>query len=97
MDFLPSGALDVEDRRLEHAAERERLLGFLLLTARELLDRILEVLVEIAAELRHVRAAGREDPLAVRVVRQRVEQVLERQVRVAPRGRFPVSDGQDDF
>ena len=97
MDFLPSGALHVEHRRLEHAPERERLLGFLLLTARELLDRILEVLVEIAAELRHVGAAGREDPLAVRVVRQRVEQVLERQVRVAPRGRFAIGDGEDDF
>ena len=97
MDFLPSGALHVEHRRLEHAPERKRLLGLFLLTARELLDRVLEVLVEIAPELRHVGAAGREDPLAVRVVRQRVEQVLERQVRVAPRGRFAVGDGQDDF
>ena len=97
MDFLPPGALHVEHRRLQHAPERERLLGLLLLAARELLDRILEVLVEIAAQLRHVRAAGGEDPLAVGIVRQRVEQVLERQVRMPPRGRFPVGDGQDDF
>ena len=58
MHFLPAGALHVEHRRLEHAPERQRLLGLLLLTARELLDRILEVLVEIAPQLRHVGAAG---------------------------------------
>ena len=97
LHFLPSRALHVEHRRLQHAPERERLLGLLLLTARELLDRVLKVLVEIAPELRHVGAAGGEDPLAVRIVRQRVEQVLERQVRVTPRGRFAVGDGQDDF
>ena len=53
----------------------------------------LQVPVEIVAQLRQVGAAGGEDPLAVRVVRQRVEQVLERQVRVppraSPRGRRP--------
>ena len=97
VDFLPSGALHVQHRRLEDAPERERLLGLLLLAARELLDRVLEVLVEIAPELRHVGAAGGEDPLAVGIVRQRVQQVLERQVRVTPRGRLAIGDGQDDF
>ena len=82
---------------LQHAAERQRLLRLLLLAARELLDRLLQVLVEIAAELRQVGAARREDPLAVGVVRERVEQVLERQVRVPPRGRFAIGDGQNDF
>ena len=46
---------------------------------------LVEVLVEVAAELRQIGAAGGEDPLAVGVVRQRVEQVLERQVRMPPR------------
>ena len=46
---------------------------------------------------REVGAAGAEDPLAVGVVRQRVEQVLERQVGVAPRDRFAERDVQDDF
>ena len=31
--FLPPGALHVQHRRLQHAAERERLLGLLLLAA----------------------------------------------------------------
>ncbi len=38
-----------------------------------------------------------EDPLAVGIVRERVQQVLERQVRMPPRGRLAVRDGQDDF
>ena len=57
----------------------------------------LQVLVEIAAQLRQVGAAGGEDPLAVRVVRQRVEQVLERQVRVPARRRLAVRDREHDF
>ena len=85
LHFLPSGALHVQHRRLQHAAERERLLRLLLLAAAELLDRLLQVLVEIAAQLRQIRAARGEDPLAVLIVRERVEQVLERQVRVTPR------------
>ena len=63
----------------------------------ELLDRLLQVLVEILAQLRQVGAAGGEDPLAVRIVRERVEQVLERQVGMPPRGRLAVGDGQHDF
>ena len=59
--------------------------GSLLLAARELLDRLVEVLVEVAAQPRQIGAAGGENPLAVRIVRERVEQVLERQVRVPPR------------
>ena len=97
LHFLPAGALDVEDRGLEHAAERERLFRFLLLSARELLDRFLQVLVEVPAELRQVGAACREDSLAVRIVCQRVEQMLQRQMRVTARRGFPVRDRQHDF
>ena len=96
LHFLPARALHVQHRRLQHAAERQRLLRLLLLAARELLDVLVEVLVEIAAELRQIGAARGEDPLAVRVVRQRVEQVLQRQVRMTPRGRLAVGDREDD-
>ncbi len=95
--FLPARALHVQHRRLQHAPERQRLLRLLLLAARELFDRFVQILVEIAAQLRHVGAAGREDPLAFGIVRERVEEVLEREVRVTPRGRLTVRDGQDDF
>ena len=97
MNFLAAGALDVQDRRLEHTAERQRLLGFLLLTASELLDRVLKVLVEIPPQLRHVGAAGREDSLAVGVVRQGVQQVLEREVRMTPSRGLAVGDSQNNF
>ena len=46
---------------------------------------------------RQVGAAGGEDPLAVGIVRERVEQVLEREVGVPARDRLAVGDGQDDF
>ena len=84
LDFLPAGALHVEDRRLEHAAERQRLFRLFLLAARELLDGFFQVLVEVLAKLREVGAARSQNALAVRIVRQRIEQVLERQVRVLP-------------
>ena len=85
LHFLAAGALDVQHRGLQDAAEGERLFRFLLLAARELLDRFLQVLVEILAQLRQIGAAGGEDPLAVRIVGERIEQVLEREVGVPPR------------
>jgi hypothetical protein len=97
LDLLPARTLDVEDGRLEHPAERERLLGLLLLPTAVLLDRVLQILVEILAQFRQVSAARREDPLPVVVVRERIEQVLQRQMCVSPRGRLPVGDRQDDF
>ena len=52
---------------------------------------------EVAAQLRQIGAARGENPLAVRIVRQRVQQMLERQVRVTPGGRLAIGDGEDDF
>ena len=46
----------------------------------EPLDRFVEVGAERAPQRRQVRAAGGEDALAVGIVRERVEQVLERHV-----------------
>jgi hypothetical protein len=97
LHLLTPRALHVEDGGLQHAAERERLIRLALLAARELLDRFLQVVVQLAPKLRQVRAAGGEDLLAVRVVREGVEQMFQRQVRVPPRRRLAEGDGQHDF
>ena len=97
VDLLTPGALHVKHRRLEHAAEGKRLLRLLLLPASKLLDGFLQVLVEIAAELRHVGAAGTQDALPLRIMRERIEKVLQREVRVAPRRGFAIGDGQNDL
>ena len=83
LDFLPLRTLDVEHRRLEHAAKRRGLLRIAFLTPLEPLDRFVEVAVEVAPEPRQIGAAGLENALPVGVVGQRVQQVLERQVQVA--------------
>ena len=46
--LLTAGALDVQHGGLQHAAERQRLLGLRLRPAAELLDRLREVRVEVA-------------------------------------------------
>ncbi len=97
LHFLAPGALDVQDGRLQHAAERQRLFGLLLLPAGELLDRLFEIPVEILAKLRQVGAARGQDALAIGVVGERVQQVLEREVGMPPRGRLSIGNGQDDF
>ena len=79
--FLTAGALDLQHRALEHPAEGQRLLGLLRLP-RELLDAIVQVTVEILAQLRQIGAAGDQDPLAVLVVGQHVEQMLDREMGV---------------
>ena len=61
------------------------------------LDRFVEVRAERAPQRRQVRAAGGEDSLAVGIVREGVEQVLEREIRVPPRDRFAERDGENDF
>ena len=71
--------------------------GSSLAAARQLLDRLVEVGVQVAAQLPQVGAAGREDALAVGVVEQRVEQMLEREVRVAARHRLAEGDVEDDL
>ncbi len=49
------------------------------------------------AQRRQVRAAGGEDSFAVRIVREGVEQVLEREIRVTARDRFAERDVKNDF
>ena len=50
-----------------------------------------------AAERRQVRPAGGEDALAVRVVGEGIQQVLEREVRVPPRDRLAERDSEHEF
>jgi hypothetical protein len=50
-----------------------------------------------AAKRRQVRAAGGEDALAVGVVGEGIQQVLEREMRVPSRDRFAERDGEHEF
>ena len=97
LDFLALGALHVQDGGLQRPGERGGLFGLAFLAALDALDRVVEKRVEVAAQSRQIDAAGAENALAVRVVRERVQQVLERDVGVPPRKCFAVRDRQDDF
>ena len=95
--FVPLGALDVQDGGLQHATKRDRLLRLSLCAAALALDRFVEVRAERAPQDRQVRAAGSENAFAFRIVGERVEQVLEREVRVPPRDRFAERNGEHEF
>ena len=94
---LPLRALHVQDGGLQHATERRRLLGLALLAAREPLDRFVEVEIEVPPQAAEVDAARGEDALAVGIVGERVQQVLEGQVRVLAGNRLAKRDVQNDF
>jgi hypothetical protein len=95
--LLASRALHVKHGRLQDPAEGEGLLRLFVLSARELFDRLFQILVEVAPQLRQVGPAGCENSLPVLIVRQRVEQVLQGQMRVPPRRRLAVRNRQNDF
>ena len=59
--FIASGALHVQDGRLQHAPEGERLLGLAVAAAAELLERFREVRVEVDAELPQIHADRGQD------------------------------------
>ena len=90
-------ALHVQNGGLQHAAEGGGLFGLARVAALHLLERLAQVGVELAPQARQIGAAGGEDPLAVVVVRERVEEMLEGDVGVAARHGFAIGDGQDDF
>jgi hypothetical protein len=87
----------VQHGRLQRAPEGECLRGLLLAAARDLFDLAVQVLVELAPQLRQVSAARAENGFAVRIVGKRVQQMLERQIGMTPRGRLPVGDRQHDL
>ena len=97
LHFLPARALHVQHGGLQHALERGGLFRFALAAALLPFDRRLEVGLELLAQRRQIGAARRQDLLALLIVRQRVQQVLERQVGVAARHGFAVRHGQDDL
>ncbi len=85
-------AVDVQHRGLQHALERERLHGIELRSAGQRLDPVLEVSADTHAQALEVRAAGAQDLFPRRIVEHGVQQVLEPQVRMAPRHRFAERD-----
>ena len=95
--FLPLRALHVQHRRLQRAAERRRLLGLALLSARQRFDRVVEAVADVPPQQRQIGAARRENALAVGIVRERVQQVLEREIGVAARDRLAERDMEHDF
>jgi len=64
---------------------------------RELLKTFAQKRVELPPQARDVAAACGEDLLALHVVSHHVEQVLQREVRVAPRDGLAVRDVQQHF
>ncbi len=87
----------MEHRRLEDAAEGQGLRGVLLPAARELLDFVLQIPIELLAQLRQIDATRAKNGLAIGVVRERIEEVFQCQMRVTPGGGLAMRDGQDDF
>ena len=95
--FVALRALHVEDGRLQHPPESHRLFRVFGSASPLSFDRVVQVLIQIATQFRQIGAARRENPLAVGIVRQGVEQVFEREIRVSSRNRLAERDVQDDF
>ncbi len=93
--FVLARALHVDDGRLQHAAEGERLLRRPARVRRQPLHRLLQEIGELAPQPRHVHARGLEDLLALGVVRRREQQVLHRQVGVPAHHRLACRQVQD--
>jgi len=53
--------------------------------------------VQVAAQFRQIDTAGGENPFAVGIVGERVEEMFERQVCMTARNRLAERDIQDDF
>ena len=97
LHFRALRALDMEHGGLQDAAERRSLLRLALFATLLLFDRFVEIRVQVAPQPRQIGAARGEDPFAVGVVRERVQQMLERHVGVTPRHGLAVGDGQNHF
>jgi len=95
--FLPLRALHVQHRSLQRSTERRRLLGLALLSARKRFDRVVQAVGDVSPQQRQVGAARRENALAVGIVCDRVQQVLEREIGVPARDRLAKCNMKDDF
>jgi hypothetical protein len=88
LDLLLLGVLGVGDRGLQDPVEGERLAGLDRLVTRLLLHVLLEEPVELALQPPQVGARVPQDLGALVVVGEGVQEVLDRQVGVAPRVRL---------
>ncbi len=95
--FAAARTLDVEDGRLEHAAEGEGLEGLPTGAGRELLQRLVEEGLEVRLQPFDVGARAREHLGARGIVGQRVQQVLQRQLGMTTTERLTGRHGQDTF
>ena len=66
--FLPLRALHVQHRRLQRSAERRRLLGLALLSARQGFDRVVQAVGDVSPKQRQIGAARGENALSVGIV-----------------------------
>ena len=81
-DFLLAARLHVEHRPLQHPLEAERRLHLALLAFLEARGRLIDVLLELLAQLREIRAAGAQHLAHLGGVEYREQQVLDRQILV---------------
>jgi hypothetical protein len=88
----PAGALHVQHGGLERAAEGKGLLRLLLPSVRELFDLLRQVLVQLRSQRGQIGAARVEDLLALGVVGQDIQKMLEGEVGVTARGRLAIGD-----
>ena len=91
-DLVLAGTLYVQDCRLQDPLERESLVRFPASGTAGKLFEGAEKLVEGVSKGRQVAAARGQDLLTVGVVRQGVEQVFKRQMRVPPCRGLPIGD-----
>ena len=94
-DLVIAGALHVQDRGLQDPLKRQGLVRLAAARAAGELFEGPEKFVECVAQRRQVAATGGQgSSLTVGVVRQRVQQVFEGQMRMSPCRRFAVGDVQ---
>ena len=84
-------------RSLQRTPERGRLLGLALLSARERFDRFVEAVADVTAQQGKIGAAGGENALAVGVVGDGIQEMFEREIRVAARHRLSKRDMKHDL
>ena len=95
--FLPTRALHVKHRRLQDATEGQRLRGLAVAPRRQRLDGSVQQAQQLGAQHGEVDGAGAQDLLAARVARDRIQQVLERQVGVAAGHRLLQRQAENGF
>ena len=94
VDLLLAARLHLQRRALQHPLERLGVLGFPVRPAGERRLGLVQVLLELAAQLGQPGAARAQDAGRHRIAEQGIEQVLQRDVLVAPRLGFREGQAQ---